>query len=277
MAHMFISAAHKSSGKTTISIGLTALLARRGLDVAPCKKGPDYIDPIWLSLAANRSCANLDTFISSDEEVIEDFYAATENADISLIEGNKGLYDGVALDGSNSNAAVAKLLKAPVILVIDCRGMTRGIAPLLIGYQMFDADIRIAGVILNRVGGARHEAKLRASVEHFTTIPVLGAVHENPGLSIDEEHLGLIPGNELADAKDKINAIADFLAPALDLEKIIEIASSAERPAKTLTFKPDYKNYGQYAGLRIAIARDRAFGFYYPGDLQKFREYGAEL
>jgi len=211
MSRLFISAAHKSSGKTTITLGLIELLRRHGLRVAPCKKGPDFIDPIWLSIAAEHPCKNLDTFISTEDEVVNDFLKSTEVSDISVIEGNKGLYDGVALDGSNSNAAVAKLLNAPVILVIDCRGMSRGIAPLLLGYQAFDSDIQIAGVILNRVGGKRHESKLRASVEHYTNIAVLGAVANDDSMNIDEQHLGLIPGNELSESKNKIKIIADHM------------------------------------------------------------------
>ncbi len=277
MAHFMISAAHKSSGKTTISLGLIELLRRRGLRVTCCKKGPDYIDPIWLSLAAGNACRNLDTFIASEEEVIEEFHAASSNADITLIEGNKGLYDGVALDGSNSNAAVAKLINAPVILVIDCRGMTRGIAPLLLGYQMFDNSIRISGVILNRVGGRRHESKLRASVEHFTDIPVLGAIHEQYEIRIAEQHLGLVPGNEFTAAQRNIKTIADSLSGQLDLDRILKIAYSSAPVAKTITLKPDYRISGSFRGLRVAIARDKAFGFYYPGDLQAFKNFGAEL
>ena len=117
-------------------------------------------------------------------------------ADIALIEGNKGLYDGLDLDGSNSNAALAKLTNTPVVLVLDARGMTRGIAPLILGNQAFDPDVRIAGVILNQLGGSRHEAKLRAVIEHYTNVPVLGGVHRNREMEITERHLGLIPSNE---------------------------------------------------------------------------------
>ncbi len=275
MAHVFISAAHKSSGKTTVSLGLLALLKRRGLTVAPFKKGPDYIDPIWHSLATDSSCSNLDSFVGTTEDVMQEFCRGNTPNDISVIEGNKGLYDGVALDGSNSNAAVAKLLNAPVILVIDCRGMTRGIAPLLMGYEMFDTDVNIAGVIFNRVGGDRHESKLRSSVEHFTKIPVIGAVHENPDLNIDEEHLGLIPGNELDTAKAKINAIANYMESHLDIGLLLQIAGSATAPDCTLIeqIKPDEI----LPPLRIAVARDAAFGFYYPGDFREFKNRAAEL
>ncbi|MFT5811981.1 MAG: cobyrinic acid a,c-diamide synthase, partial [Rubritalea sp.] len=133
MPSLFISAAHKSSGKTTVSIGLTAAFAHRNLNVQPFKKGPDYIDPIWLSMAAGNPCYNLDYFTSGRAETIDDYARRSQHSDLSIIEGNKGLYDGLDLDGSNSNAALAKSISAPVILVIDVRGTMRGIAPLLVG------------------------------------------------------------------------------------------------------------------------------------------------
>ena len=161
MGYFYLSAAHKSSGKTTLSIGLCAAFSgEHGLTVQPFKKGPDYIDPLWLAAAAGRPCFNLDVFMESPEANRRLFQRHMPGADIGIIEGNKGLFDGISTDGSDSNAAMAGLLGAPVILVIDTRGMTRGIAPLLHGYATFDTEVGIAGVILNQVGGARHEAKL---------------------------------------------------------------------------------------------------------------------
>ncbi|HSQ72296.1 MAG TPA: AAA family ATPase [Rubrivivax sp.] len=176
MDRLIVSAAHKSSGKTTVSLGLCAALTAQGTIVQPYKKGPDYIDPMWLSAAAGRPCYNLDPHLMDDAALQRCFVQGLAGADLALVEGNKGLYDGLALDGSNSNAAVARQLGLPVLLVIDARGMTRGIAPLILGYQAFDRRIRIGGVILNRLGGSRHEAKLRAVIEHYTDVPVLGAV-----------------------------------------------------------------------------------------------------
>ena len=194
MNRMLISAAHKSSGKTMVSIGLCAALSARGHAVQPFKKGPDYIDPMWLSQAAGRTCRNLDLYLMTDNEVVATF--SRHASDVNLVEGNKGLYDGLSLDGSNSNAALAKLLDLPVFLVIDARGMTRGIAPLILGYQAFDKGIRIAGVILNKLGGSRHEAKLREVIEHYTDVPVVGAIQYDERLAIIERHLGLMPSNE---------------------------------------------------------------------------------
>src|SRR5512143_18119 len=200
MHQFLVSAAHKSSGKTTLSIGLAAALRERGLAVQTFKKGPDYIDPLWLGLAAGRPCRNLDFFLSPHEEILAQYARHSAGADVCLVEGNKGLYDGLALDGANSNAALAHLLALPVILVLDARGMTRGIAPLILGYQAFDRGIHIAGVILNRLGGSRHESKLRAVIEHYTDVKVVGAVAEHPGMGIIERHLGLMPANENAAA-----------------------------------------------------------------------------
>jgi len=334
MNRLLISAAHKSSGKTTLSIGLCAALAQRRLKVQPFKKGPDYIDPMWLSLASGRSCHNLDFFLMQNEEILSTFVEFSRDTDIAVIEGNKGLYDGLDLDGSNSNAALAKLLATPVILVIDARGMTRGVAPLILGYQAFDRDIRIAGVILNQLGGARHERKLRAVIEHYTDVPVIGAVHHDNNLAIIERHLGLMPSNEASEARTKIDVIAKAIAAQVDLDRLLTIAASAPKlpvsriqdavpdgrswdgsaarihavvsPAAQESGKVDTditergpspsfplplpqagEGEGEGEGgepntlratpVRLGIARDAAFAFYYPDDLDALRRHGAEL
>jgi cobyrinic acid a,c-diamide synthase len=271
MHRFLVSAAHKSSGKTTLSIGLVAALRRRGLSVQPFKKGPDYIDPLWLSRAAGRGCRNLDFFLSPHDEICAQF-ARGHDADVCLVEGNKGLYDGLALDGANSNAALARLLGLPVILVLDARGMTRGIAPLILGYQAFERDIRIAGVILNRLGGSRHEAKLRAVIEHYTDVPVLGAVHEDPQLALVERHLGLMPANEAAQAGQLIAGIAASVERQVDLDRLLAItATDVVLPAPPAPL-PWFEDR-----LRVAIAQDAAFGFYYTDDLEALARAGAEL
>ena len=285
MNRLLISAAHKSSGKTTLSIGLCAAFAQRQLKVQSFKKGPDYIDPMWLSLASGRPCHNLDFFLMQNEEILSVFAAHVRDTDIAIIEGNKGLYDGLDLDGSNSNAALAKLLAAPVILVIDARGMTRGVAPLILGYQAFDPDIRIAGVILNQLGGARHERKLRAVIEHYTDVPVIGAVHHDDRLAIIERHLGLMPSNEASGARAKIDVIASAIANQVDLDRLMTIAASA--PALTAPADPvgafsqaspaSERGDSDNVPIKLGIARDAAFAFYYPGDLDALRQHGAEL
>jgi cobyrinic acid a,c-diamide synthase len=275
MAHLFIAAAHKSSGKTSVAVGLTAALVKRELTVQPFKKGPDYIDPIWLARAAGRACYNLDFFTQSDTEILATFTGKSIGADISVIEGNKGLFDGLDVEGADSNAALATMLSAPVVLVIDTGGMTRGIAPLIRGYLDFDPDVDIRGVILNKVGGARHEAKLRAALERYTDADVLGAIGRDAALEIPERHLGLIPANEAGMADTMIARLADAVSAGVDLDHIIDLASAASLPAgKTV---PVASLQQQTADVRIAIARDAAFGFYYQDDLEAFAEAGAEL
>jgi cobyrinic acid a,c-diamide synthase len=273
---LLISAAHKSSGKTTVSVGLCAAFRQRGLAVQPFKKGPDYIDPMWLSLACGRACRNLDPFLTEMDEIRAMFGRASLGADLSLVEGNKGLYDGLALDGSNSNAALAHMLSLPVVLVIDARGMTRGIAPLILGYQAFDRNLNIAGVILNNLGGARHEAKLRAVIEHYTEVPVLGAVHHDPRLSIVERHLGLMPSNESGAAASTIAQIGALIGAEVDLGRLLEIAGAAPALAPIESVGVACR-LGTARRVKIAIARDRAFGFYYADDLDAFEDAGAEL
>jgi len=291
---MLISAAHKSSGKTMVSIGLCAALRKRGHAVQPFKKGPDYIDPMWLSMASGHACRNLDLYLMERDDIVATF--TRHSAEVNLVEGNKGLYDGLALDGSNSNAALAILLDLPVFLVIDARGMTRGIAPLILGYQAFDRDIHIAGVILNNLGGSRHEAKLRAVIEHYTGVEVVGAIHHDERLSIVERHLGLMPSNESDVATAKINQIGDAIGEQVDLDKLLALSqkeplsgphqsphSNSLPEGERANVKSNFQSPAEVSTLRcgnkvrIGIARDRAFGFYYADDLDALEAAGAEL
>jgi cobyrinic acid a,c-diamide synthase len=274
MSRLLISAAHKSSGKTTVSIGLCAAFRAQGLKVQPFKKGPDYIDPMWLSQAAGRPCLNLDFYIQDRQEIRESFLGHSLDADLALVEGNKGLYDGLDLDGSNSNAELAKVLQLPVILVLDTRGVIRGVAPLLLGYQAFDKAVNIAGVILNNVGGPRHESKLRAVVEHYTDIPVLGAVQYDPDLQIVERHLGLVPANEKAEARRQVDELGRRIGAQVELPRLLEVAHSG--PPLSLDRKITRQTMPTPT-LRVAIAQDAAFGFYYADDLAALQAAGAVL
>jgi len=274
MGHLYLSAAHKSSGKTTLSIGLCAALRAAGDIVQPFKKGPDYIDPLWLGQAAGRPCHNLDFYTMDRQEISDLFATKMLGADIGLIEGNKGLYDGLALDGSNSNAALAAQLGSPIVLVLDSQGMTRGVAPLILGYQAFDPAIRIVGVILNKVGGSRHEAKLRAVIEHYTDVKVVGAVQRCDELVISERHLGLVPSNELGSSQAHIARMAQLIRDQVDLDLVREFAASAAAPTGVVG---PASPAGSPQPVRIAYASDSAFGFYYAGDLEALRHAGAEL
>ncbi|PKO63437.1 MAG: cobyrinic acid a,c-diamide synthase, partial [Betaproteobacteria bacterium HGW-Betaproteobacteria-17] len=215
----------------------------------------------------------LDFHMMQRDEIEQQFARAASGARISLIEGNKGLYDGLDLDGSNSNAALAKLLGAPVVLVIDARGMTRGVAPLILGYQAFDPEIRIAGVILNNLGGSRHESKLRAVIEHYTDVEVIGAVQHDASLQIAERHLGLVPANEQGAARARIQHVGERVAAQVNLERLLAIGDSA--PDLSIALPRDAETSAEQ--LRIGIAHDQAFGFYYSEDLDTLRAANVEL
>ncbi|MBM3357979.1 MAG: cobyrinate a,c-diamide synthase [Betaproteobacteria bacterium] len=277
MNRLFVSAAHKSSGKTTVCIGLCAALRARGEALQPFKKGPDYIDPLWLGLAAGRTCYNLDPYLSGADEIRAELAQRMHGASLGLVEGNKGLYDGLDLHGSNSNAALAALIGAPVVLVIDARGMTRGIAPLILGYQAFDRNVRIAGVILNQLGGSRHEAKLRAVIAHYTGVPVLGAVQHDERMTIVERHLGLVPSNEAQAARARVDEIAALVAGQVDLDRLLAVAREAPPLPGAQALASGIPAGRGGPPVRVGIARDAAFGFYYPGDLEALRVAGAEL
>lgn len=273
-ARVFISAAHKSSGKTTVSIGLCAALAARGYRAQTFKKGPDYIDPLWLAQVTGRPCYNLDFNTQSHDEITAMWRRYASAADIGLVEGNKGLFDGVDPEGSDCNAALAKHLSTPVILVIDCQGITRGIAPLVIGYQRFDPAVQIIGVILNKVGGERHEEKLRRAIGFYTDLPILGAIRRHGDMVIDERHLGLMPSNEHGFPGKKISQIKERVERWVDIDRLIELLAPRRRG------RSHY--YGRTAAttaaqVTIGIARDAAFGFYYHDDVAEFAKQGARL
>lgn len=276
MSRLFISAAHKSSGKTTVSIGLCAALKQRGLAVQSFKKGPDYIDPYWLSQATARNCYNLDFYTMERDEILSLMQSKSRDADITLIEGNKGLYDGLDLDGSNSNAALATLTQTPVILVLSARGMTRGIAPLILGYQAFDKEVSIKGVILNQLGGSRHESKLRSVIEHYTDVEVVGAIHTDKRFNIDERHLGLVPGHEDPFCEHKISLLADAVNDQVNLDAVVSIANTAP-DLKADPVVAEIQSKASTKDIKLGLVRCSAFGFYYPDDLQALQDAGADI
>lgn len=267
---IYISAAHKSSGKTIVSLGLCAAFKTQSLKIQAFKKGPDYIDPLWLSQASGNPCYNLDFYNMSEDEITELYNQQALSADIVIIEGNKGLYDGMNTTGGDANADLAKRLDVGVILVMDSNGITRGIAPLLKGYQDFDAKVNITGVILNKVASSRHESKLVQAIEHYTDIPVLGAIRRSKELIIDERHLGLIPANELTQSQQFIDSTGKIIAEQVDLNKILPLASE-----KKLINTPVPAIIS--SKLTIAVAKDQAFGFYYQDDLDEFKLLGVKI
>lgn len=270
MTSFYLSAAHKSSGKTSVSIGLAGAMVKRGLSVQSFKRGPDYIDPIWLAAASNKPCYNLDFNTQSHEEIVQLFAQKSAGNDVNFVEGSKGLFDGLDAGGSDSNAALADLLSLPVVLVIDCAGITRGIAPLLLGYQAFDPLVNIAGVILNKTGGTRHEGKLRQAVENYTDIPILGALARSPEMEIPERHLGLMPANEMGNAAKVIDKLTSSIEEGINLDALMALRG-------TTIAASSIPQKSQTVDITIAIAKDAAFGFYYPDDLEAFEREGAKL
>ena len=272
MGRLLVSAIHKSSGKTTVSLGLAAALTARGHGVQCFKKGPDYIDPMWLALASGRPCYNLDFNTQSPTEISATLARHSAPADIALIEGNKGLHDGLDPEGSDSSAALARLAQAPVVLVVDVTGIMRGIAPLVLGFCGFDPDVKIAGVILNKVGIARQETKLRRALERYTDVPVLGALGRDARLAIDERHLGLLTPGEAPHRDERVALIGGIVAGGVDLDRLVEIAARGEAGSTTT---PAAVTAGR--DTTIAVARDTAFGFYYADDLAALEGAGARL
>ncbi len=273
MSRLLISAAHKSSGKTMLSIGLAASLKARGAEVQLFKKGPDYIDPLWLEQASGRPVYNLDFNTQAPDEMKGLFAARQSRSGVNIIEGNKGLHDGVDTAGSDSTAALALLLESPVILVVDTSGMTRGIAPLLLGYEAFDRRVNIAGVVLNQVAGSRQEQKLCAAIETYTDMPVLGALPRAPAVIVKERHLGLTTPGDAAGPQERIAEIRHIISAGVDIEAVTAIARNAPRlaPIGLPVMRKDP------ADVTIAVARDAAFCFYYPDDLDALERAGARL
>ncbi len=267
---VYLSAAHKSSGKTVVSLGICGAISQRNLSIQPFKKGPDYIDPIWLSQASEKACYNLDFYTMSEAEIIALYRSKNSLADISLIEGNKGLYDGMSVSGGDANADLAKLLNIPVVLVIDTIGITRGVAPLLKGYQDFDAKVNIAGVILNKVAGTRHQSKLVQAIEYYTDITVIGSVRRATELMIDERHLGLMPANEASESQQFINTAARIIEDQVDINHILALEAPKPKAQPAVIHTLDAK-------LTLAIAKDSSFGFYYQDDLDQFKQLGARI
>jgi len=226
---IIIAALRGGAGKTILSIGIIAAWKNLKKNVAPFKKGPDYIDAGWLAMAAGRPCYNLDNFLIEKKQILNSFYTHTLKSDIAVIEGNRGLYDGLNIEGSTSTAELAKLLNLPVILCLDCTKSTRTMAAVVLGCIKFDPTVTIKGIILNRVAGPRHENIVRKSVENYCGIPVLGAVPKLGKQNFPERHMGLIPTPEHEWANDSINAALNMAKKYIDLDSLIEIAHNISR------------------------------------------------
>ncbi|MFA4835751.1 MAG: cobyrinate a,c-diamide synthase [Dehalococcoidia bacterium] len=272
---VLISAPQGRSGKTIASVALCAALKKRGLVVQPFKKGPDYIDPSWLSGAAGRDCRNLDSFLMPEETMLTSYQKACAQAEMSLVEGAMGLYDSPESTGWGSTAHLARLLGIPVILVVNTTRMTSSIAAMVMGYQHFQPDTNIAGVILNNVSGSRHEQKLRTAVEQYCGIPVVGQIPRDPDLALTQRHLGHIPFAENYEAQSVIERICNKLEPYLDLDAIMAISKTCKVEVRSTSPSNDYIR--ETGKVRIGVMMDRVFNFYYPENLEALRKAGAEL
>ncbi len=255
---------------------MAAAFCKRGVNVITFKKGPDYIDAAWLAMASANPCYNLDTFLMGRIQVGRSFSRHAPSGAVSLIEGNRGLYDGANPGGKHSTAELAKLIKAPVVLVIDCDKVTRTAAAMVLGCQRFDPDVDIRGLILNRVAGTRHAAVVRRSVEDHCGISVFGTVPRMADLPFSERHLGLIPPQEYDRIRQALQRAADIAGNYLDLEGLTQIAQSAP-PWEDFSF-PDVLPVKDPAGhVTIGVIRDRAFQFYYPENIEALASEGARV
>ena len=262
-------------GKTTIATGIMGALSRRGHRVQPFKAGPDYIDPSYHQLACGVPSRNLDTWLLPHSTVTELFCRAGGADKVCVVEGVMGVYDGhSSLTEEGSTAQLAKLLDAPVILVADAAKVARSVAAEVLGYQKFDPDLRIAGVILNGVGGPRHLEFCQPQIEATTGLPVLGYLPRREQFMQPERHLGLIPTVEGTVVKDWYDALISQVEETIDLDAILRLAATAqpaEQPPQV------YPAELQPKRARIAIAQDKAFSFYYQDSLDLLEAWGAEL
>lgn len=274
---MLISGISGGSGKTFVSLGLARALVKRGLVLRPFKKGPDYIDAAWLTLAARVEACNLDQHLMSSATVCSLFSNKMHGKDMALVEGNRGLFDGGDESGSLSSSELARLLGLPVILVLDATKMTRTAAAIVHGVNIFEKDLKLGGVILNRVAGARHAALLRESIKTYTNVPVFGTLPKikNP---IPERHMGLWSNREMQGQEVILDSLADIMEKHLDIPGLLRVA----RCAPDLAVCPPVqwpKVDGVEASTRpiIGVIRDAALWFYYPENIEALQRAGAEI
>ena len=266
------------SGKTLVSLGITRLLTRRGLTIQPYKKGPDYIDYAWLALAARRPAACLDPYFLEDSALLRQFCHISSHrpADLAVIEGNRGLFDGRDVKGSCSTAHVARLLKAPVLLTMNCAKMTRTAAAIVQGMQAFEPDLNLAGVLLNNVANDRHAAMLRCAIEEYTDIPVLGILprmRENP---LPERHMGLALGHTDEATDALLERLADMLSEHVDTDRLLSLTRTVP-DLDIPVFQDKSQPVPSEKKPRIGYVMDDALWFYYEENLEALREAGAEL
>lgn len=272
---LLIAGTQSGVGKTTVAVGIMAALVKRGLTVQPFKVGPDYIDPTYHAAVTKRIPRNLDTWLLKGTWVLGVFQKACSGADCAVLEGVMGLFDGHSESNDRgSTAETAKVLQVPVLLVVDASRMARSAAAMVRGYMEFDSSLKIAGVIFNKVG-ERHFVVLRNAVQRYTDLPVLGYLPPLPEAAIPERHLGLVPAQENQALLRGWDRLAQVVARSIDLDRLLYIAHRA--PPLPETQLPGQAHSKRAKGVRIGVARDKAFHFYYQENLDLLKELGAEL
>ena len=275
MKKIVIAGTTSGVGKTTVTTGLIGALCKRGLKVQPFKAGPDYIDPSYHTQISGTPSRNLDTWLLSPDTIIELFNRAVQGKDIAVIEGVMGLYDGHSSTGEEgSTAELAKLLQAPVVLVLDSRKGARSMAAMVTGYNTFDKSLNLAGVILNGIGSEEHLKICQEAIEHYTDIKVLGHLPRRDGLSLPERHLGLIPTVEGPASNEFLEALTVQCEASLDIPEILRIA---EQTAPLKAEGSVFPVAPVSPVSRIAVAKDKAFSFYYQDSLDILEAWGAEI
>lgn len=278
MPRLVVAGVASGVGKTSFTVGLIRALRDRGLRVQPFKVGPDYIDPSYLALAAGRACANLDTWMLGAARVRGLFAAMSHDADVGIIEGMMGLFDGHSSESDAGSAAeVARLLGAPVALVLEAAAMARSAAAVVLGFRDLDPTLWLGGVVANRVGGEGHATLLRRAIEPATGVPLMGWLPPTPAAALPERHLGLIPAWEHTAATQAAAALAEVVARCVDVEALLALARAAPPLPSPAESEPDIFGVRRSPTVRIGIAMDAAFNFYYADTLQLMRAAGAEL
>ena len=275
MRGIVIAGTNSGCGKTTVTIGLMSLLAERGHKIAPFKTGPDFIDPAFHSRVTGTPSYNLDTFLMRPE-VINHLYAKhTEKKDFAVVEGVMGLYDGMGDEATGSAAELSKLLALPVLLVVNCKSMYQSVAAIVSGFKHFDPQVNVAGVILNHVPNVDSYAFLKKYIETHTGVPCVGYLPTNKDISLESRHLGLVQAEEVTGLDEKIEKLTAILRETIDVELLEEIATQAKTQTVSLQVAEPWKR--DLSSLRIAVARDKAFQFYYHDNLELLEENGAKL
>lgn len=272
---IIIAGEESGSGKTTVALGLMKALSKRGLRVQGFKTGPDYIDPSYYEIFTGRKGRNLDLWMLSEDAALELFERNSIGVDISVIEGVMGLFDGAYPDDKGSTAHLARVLKAPVVLVVNAEASSTSVAATVLGFKLFDPEVKIEGVILNRIGGEAHLGHAKKAIEEKTGIRVLGGIPMKEDISLEGRHLGLIPAGEKSNINDKTEKIAAFLQDYTDLESILKIANNS--PPMPSYEKTIFLGKARGPIIRVGLARDEAFSFYYEDNLDLLRFYGCEI